>query len=468
MQARVSRSAIGSPFQRYEHPRRRRRRVIPGVCQSDRRRRVTTKVFPEHASLTRPTRQCSPSCRKSLGAPGRTGAGVPSRAMGGLAERRERTDDGDGRSMGLKVVQWATGPVGREALRGILEHPDLDLVGVVVYSAEKDEVDAGDLCGLPPTGVRAHHRPRHRPGRRGRRRLLRPTYPRPRPGLRAPGRWTERDRHPVPLLPSRLRARIRRATDRGVRPRGTSVHGTGINPGFVGDLLVLVSTGLLQSLDHISVHEVGDWSWLESHAMVFDNARFGSPPDDARVDANPYATTMSGYFTESLHMVAAGLGIELDRVTTDQDLLVAEEPIEILSGTIEAGTVRGQHFHWAAVAADHELLTVDASSWVERIDDRRPTPPDDPDGLDPIRHRGIAIDAAQPAHPGQVWYATAPRSDQGPVFDAALRRDGPCMRVHAIPAVSAATPGRPDRSSTCRSSPVGASAVVERGGRRAP
>ena len=92
--------------------------------------------------------------------------------------------------MGLKVVQWATGPVGREALRGILEHPDLDLVGVVVYSAEKDGVDAGDLCGLPPTGVRATTDPAIALAGEGRCRLLRPAHPRPRPGLRAPGRWS--------------------------------------------------------------------------------------------------------------------------------------------------------------------------------------------------------------------------------------------------------------------------------------
>jgi 2,4-diaminopentanoate dehydrogenase len=50
--------------------------------------------------------------------------------------------------MGLRVVQWATGPVGRVALRAIIEHPALDLAGVVVYSPEKDGVDAGDLCGM--------------------------------------------------------------------------------------------------------------------------------------------------------------------------------------------------------------------------------------------------------------------------------------------------------------------------------
>src|SRR5947209_7261245 len=55
--------------------------------------------------------------------------------------------------MTYRVVQWSTGHVGIHALSGIIRHPDLDLVGVWVHSTDKGGQDAGDLCGLPPTGV---------------------------------------------------------------------------------------------------------------------------------------------------------------------------------------------------------------------------------------------------------------------------------------------------------------------------
>src|SRR5579862_707839 len=54
-----------------------------------------------------------------------------------------------------RVVQWATGNVGSRALRHAIEHPDLDLVGVWVHSANKVGRDAGELAGLAPIGVRA-------------------------------------------------------------------------------------------------------------------------------------------------------------------------------------------------------------------------------------------------------------------------------------------------------------------------
>ena len=57
--------------------------------------------------------------------------------------------------MSYRVIQWSTGNVGRLALRGILHHPDLELAGLWVSGPAKAGRDAGELCGLPPVGVRA-------------------------------------------------------------------------------------------------------------------------------------------------------------------------------------------------------------------------------------------------------------------------------------------------------------------------
>jgi 4-hydroxy-tetrahydrodipicolinate reductase len=52
-----------------------------------------------------------------------------------------------------RVIQWATGRVGLPALRGIIEHPRLELVGLYVTTEAKKGRDAGDLCGTGPIGV---------------------------------------------------------------------------------------------------------------------------------------------------------------------------------------------------------------------------------------------------------------------------------------------------------------------------
>jgi hypothetical protein len=55
--------------------------------------------------------------------------------------------------MTVRVVHCGTGLTGREALRAIIEDPALELVGQYVSTPEKIGKDAGELCGLPPTGV---------------------------------------------------------------------------------------------------------------------------------------------------------------------------------------------------------------------------------------------------------------------------------------------------------------------------
>src|SRR6476619_6036581 len=60
-----------------------------------------------------------------------------------------------GGATSYRVVQWTTGHIGRAAVRGILRHPDLELVGAYAWSEEKDGVDVGELCGIEPLGVAA-------------------------------------------------------------------------------------------------------------------------------------------------------------------------------------------------------------------------------------------------------------------------------------------------------------------------
>ena len=57
--------------------------------------------------------------------------------------------------MTYRVIQWATGLVGQEAIEGVLAHPELELVGAWVHSADKVGRDVGEICGIGPIGVTA-------------------------------------------------------------------------------------------------------------------------------------------------------------------------------------------------------------------------------------------------------------------------------------------------------------------------
>src|ERR1700739_2743824 len=54
--------------------------------------------------------------------------------------------------MGLRVIQWATGSVGVAAIKGVLDHPELELVGCWVHSESKAGKDVGEIIGTSPLG----------------------------------------------------------------------------------------------------------------------------------------------------------------------------------------------------------------------------------------------------------------------------------------------------------------------------
>ena len=58
--------------------------------------------------------------------------------------------------MTYRVIQWATGLVGQEAIKGIVGHPELELVGLLgAQRREGRAATPGEIAGVGPLGVLA-------------------------------------------------------------------------------------------------------------------------------------------------------------------------------------------------------------------------------------------------------------------------------------------------------------------------
>jgi len=259
-----------------------------------------------------------------------------------------------------RVIQWATGSVGRESLRAVLAHPQLELAGVRVYSADKDGRDAGELCGAPPTSVRATQDSAallatdadcvlYMPRKADLGEVC---------ALLASGKNVVA----TPFLfygdayPEAERAQIERACAQGK----SSVHGTGIHPGLVGMVLPLALSGISRRIDRLTIQERANWTFYDSPRITFDNMRFGAPPEQATLTANPFARWNGQLFVQQIWLLAKGLRASIDRVTEEQELVTAAKRCEIRGGVIEAGTVSGQRYHWRGVAGDRTLIEIEA------------------------------------------------------------------------------------------------------------
>ena len=264
----------------------------------------------------------------------------------------------------LRVVQWATGNVGRHAVEAVHRHADLELVGALVYSPAKAGRDVGEICGIGPIGVTttasaddvialaadcvlymAQGEMNPMGAVEDICRLLAS-------GKNVVSTAVTGLIHPVSMgsgVVERLEAAC--ATGR------SSFHGTGIEPGWAAEVLPLTMSGLFARVDTLIVQELLDYTTYDSAAMLFDVMGFGKAPDEPVPMAD--AAMASTVFRAPLMLLADGLGATIDDLVYDRRVALAASAFDVKAGRIEAGTVSAQRFGLTAIVGGRPALTVE-------------------------------------------------------------------------------------------------------------
>ena len=264
----------------------------------------------------------------------------------------------------IRVIQWATGNVGRQAAVAVHRHAELELVGAFVYSAEKAGRDVGEVCGIGPIGVLATADADEIVALDADCVLYMAQGEMDPMGalddicrLLASGKDVVSTAVTGLIYPASLGSAVVERLETACAEGGTSFHATGIEPGWAGEVLPLTISGILGRVDSILVQELMDYSTYDSHDMMFDIMGFGMAPDAPVPLADP--TLMGGTFKAPLMLLAEGLGAEIDDFVARRDIAVADRVIEVAAGTIEPGTVSAQRFSFAAVVGGREALTIE-------------------------------------------------------------------------------------------------------------
>lgn len=240
----------------------------------------------------------------------------------------------------IRVVQWATGTVGTSALRATIVHPRMELVGVRVFSASKEGLDAGDLCGLPATGVVAT---------RDSDALLalRPdcvVYMPDRTDVDEVCRILESGANIVTTRadffnPEAMAPDLRDRIEAACRAGRSSIHASGSSPGFVTEALLAPLLSLQRSLDLVSIDEFADCVDTCSEDMLLNIMGFGASPE---VFAATEFTERDTVFAHSLGVIASAVGLPFDDVKVTSEFAVTTRPVTLHETTIPAGSVGGQ------------------------------------------------------------------------------------------------------------------------------
>jgi len=254
----------------------------------------------------------------------------------------------------LKVIQWATGGVGRAAVEGIVAHPELELVGCWVHSEDKSGRDAGAICGLAPLGVTATTDVDALVAMAADCVLYSPIMPDP--DLVA--RLLESGKNVVtPLNWFYPGKRDVAALEAACRRGQSTLHGTGIHPGGITERFPLMVSALSSAITHVRAEEFSDIRTYNAPAVVSDIMLFGKTPGEAA--SSPMVGLLGGGFGQSMDMVAAELGFDVDpEMASTHEVAVATAPIDSPIGVIEPGLVAAQRFTWQYTVRSEPVITV--------------------------------------------------------------------------------------------------------------
>jgi len=273
--------------------------------------------------------------------------------------------------MSFRVIQWSTGNVGRCALRQILDHPELQLVGVFVTSEAKDGQDAGSLCGRPPSGVCATRNAAALLGANADCVVYTATADR-RPfdavkdicEILASGKNVVSSSVVGLVDPRALGDRVTAQLEAACAKGTSSFFTSGIDPGFANDLLPLLLSGLCGTWEEIRVQEIINYASYAQPEVLFDTMGFGAPLDARPLILTPGALRFA--WGGTIKLLAQGLGLTLDEIREFHERRPAAKRLDIQGRAIEPGTMAALRFEVQGIVRGEPVLVVEH---VTRLDD---------------------------------------------------------------------------------------------------
>ncbi len=236
--------------------------------------------------------------------------------------------------MSHRVVVWGTGNVGRPAIRAVAAHAELELAGVIVANPDKVGVDAGTLSGLDPLGVLATDdtsiataddvdvvvyaatgdtRPEASVMD-----LL---------GVLGAGKDVVSTSFYPLLHPAMVHPDLAPFIDDVCAKSGASVFISGIDPGWAMDILPLFLTGVCADITEVRCQELFNYAFYDQPDVVRNVCGFG-----LSMDTTPPMLTDEAMLTvwaPMVRVVADGLGLELDDITTHVERRPLERTVEV-------------------------------------------------------------------------------------------------------------------------------------------
>jgi len=283
-----------------------------------------------------------------------------------------------------RMIQYGAGATGKFALRAILTHPLLRLVGLGVHSERNEGRDAGSLCRMPDTGVLATRDVSALLAMDADCVSFMPWDPYASDVMLEDThsgrlfvllcRFLESGKNVIASAPNSLvyapylgSATVERL-EAACRAGNSSFVYVGISPGFIPDRLVLGLTQISTRIDTIAVREIMNYANYGDRDTIMGLFGFGADPSvfDPAAVLGAFSRGLGG----SVAMVADGIKAGLDDIRMEFEFGLADRDFEIATGAIRRGTIAAERIR--AVGIKDGLPRIVAEHVTRISDDAAP------------------------------------------------------------------------------------------------
>jgi 2,4-diaminopentanoate dehydrogenase len=299
--------------------------------------------------------------------------------------------------MKMKIAQFGLGPIGLETLKLAATKPWAEIVGGVDIDPAKIGKDLGALTGVNRLRGRlvwssleellAHCRPQvifHTSVSKFKDAFAQ-IEPMARRGFSVVSSCEEL------LFPGLRNPGLAAKLDRVCKKSGARIVGTGVNPGFVMDLLPICLTGVSREVRAVHVQRVVNAS--TRRAPLQKKIGSGLPPEEFR---RLFKEGQAGHagLKESLALVAHCLGWSPKNIVETGDAVVADHHIRTQFLEVKKGQTCGLHQRAEATVNGRVCLTLDLKMYLDAKNPHDAVQIEGEPRLDVVIKGGVAGDQA--------------------------------------------------------------------------
>lgn len=337
--------------------------------------------------------------------------------------------------MAHRVAVWGTGNVGRPALRTIIANPELELAGAIVSAKGKIGKDAGELCGVAPTGIVATDDAASILDRGDIDAIAYCASGDFRPSdaldeiewcLRAGCNVVSTAAYPLydPIsAPVEIQERFTAACIAG----NSSLFVSGVDPGYINDIVPLLLSGLCEQIDEIRSFEIFNYATYYAPEAVRNLVGFGMPMHAVPPMVMP--TVPTSVWGGLIRLLGRALGVEIDTIREVVERRPLERTVTVPVGVFEKGTQGALRFEIQGIVGGKPKIVVEHITRI--IDDIAPDWP---------RATGSGAHGVRITGKPNIELMIEPSDDDGDAVGGG-NATAAARIINAIPAVCRAQPG---------------------------